>query len=116
VSNFDVNLLDELLEFAVVKPHAVQNFATPGSIDTEVRLWCKKHQVVYQPYASIRNLDSLPEDLTIALNKIAVNRGVSIHSVATRFFIQVILSLGCSVISVAYYLCGYISLLMLYWL
>lgn len=88
VSNFDVNLLEELLDFAAVKPHAVQNFATPGSIDTEVRIWCKKHEVVYQPYASIRNLDSLPEDLTFALKRIAFNRGVSIHSVATRFFIQ----------------------------
>lgn len=64
VSNFDVNLLDQLLEMAVVKPHIVQNYAAIGTekdasgtaLDLEVRAWCRRHGVVYMPYAQTRNL------------------------------------------------------------
>ena len=41
VSNFDVNLLEELLDIAAVKPHVVQNYAAPGSVDIDVRKWCR---------------------------------------------------------------------------
>jgi diketogulonate reductase-like aldo/keto reductase len=88
VSNFDVALLDELYEMAVVKPHVVQNFAQPGEVDADVRLWCKDHEVLFQPYASIRNLNALPSDVSQALGRIAAERSVSPHSVAIRFFLQ----------------------------
>ena len=45
MSNFDVPLLDELYEMAVIKPHVVQNFAQPGEVDKDVRDWCKNHEV-----------------------------------------------------------------------
>lgn len=88
VSNFDVKLLNELLDFATVRPHVVQNFAEPGSVDGDVRSWCNEHQVVYQPYASIRNLQTLRPELHAALHRIAAERSVSAHSVAIRFFTQ----------------------------
>lgn len=88
VSNFDVKLLNELLDFATVRPHVVQNFAEPGSVDGDVRSWCSEHQVVYQPYASIRNLQFLRPELQAALHRIAAERSVSAHSVALRFFTQ----------------------------
>ena len=88
VSNFNVHLLDELYEMAVVKPHVVQNFAQPGEVDKDVRDWCALHEVLYQPYASIRNLDFLPEDVSNALRRMGADRNVSPHSVAIRFFLQ----------------------------
>jgi diketogulonate reductase-like aldo/keto reductase len=88
VSNFDVKLLNELLDFATVRPHVVQNFAEPGSVDADVRTWCSEHQVLYQPYASIRNLQFLRPELHAALHRIAAERSVSAHSVAIRFFTQ----------------------------
>ena len=88
VSNFDVNLLNELLDFAAVRPHVVQNFAEPGQIDSDVRQWCIDHEVVYQPYASVRNLNSLPVEIRSSLDRIAKEKAVSPHSVALRSFIQ----------------------------
>ena len=73
---------------AVVKPHVVQNFAQPGEVDKDVRDWCKNHEILFQPYASIRNLDSLPDDVSEALHRIAEDKKVSPHSVAIRFFLQ----------------------------
>lgn len=88
VSNFDVTLLNELLDFASIRPHVVQNFAEPGNVDGDVRAWCRDHGVLYQPYASIRNMDKLPAETLSALQRIASERAVSPHSVALRFFIQ----------------------------
>lgn len=88
VSNFDVNLLNELLDFAAIRPHVVQNFAEPGSIDGDVRSWCIDHDVFYQPYASVRNLDNLPTDIRSAIDRIAKEKEVSAHSVVLRSFIQ----------------------------
>ena len=88
ISNFNINLLNELADFAVVKPHVVQNFAEPGNVDDDVRRWCADHGVIYQPYASIRNLRNLPVDLSNSLHRIAGEKSVSAHSVAIRFFIQ----------------------------
>ena len=82
-------LLDELYEMAVVKPHVVQNFAQPGDVDKSVREWCGEHTVLFQPYASIRNIDALPKEVHASLHRIAENYNVSPQSVAIRFFLQV---------------------------
>ena len=88
VSNFDVNLLNELLDFATIKPHVIQNFAEIGKLDDDVRIWCKEHDVLYQPYASIRNLDNLPNNVKQSLERIALKKNVSSHNIAIRFFLQ----------------------------
>jgi diketogulonate reductase-like aldo/keto reductase len=52
-SNADVGFLNELWEFAQVKPELVQNHMDPFAQDTAVRRWCAKHGVVYQAYSSL---------------------------------------------------------------
>ena len=71
-----------------MRPHLVQNFAEPGSVDQEVRTWCKENFVLYQPYASLRNLAALQPPFADSLRKIATNRGISEHSIVLKFFIQ----------------------------
>ena len=94
VSNFDLNLLSELRNFAHILPHVVQNFATVGQTDSAVRQWCKDLKVIYQPYAVARNIKSLSHPIRIKLNSIATTHNVSVSSVLYRYFIQ----LGTSII------------------
>jgi len=89
VSNFHLELLKELESFATVLPHAVQNWGEPGTqLDTEVRRWCKANEVIYQPYASLRNLSSMSKEMREKLSRIARNHDKSEHAVALRFFLQ----------------------------
>ena len=46
VSNFDVAELQELLQFAVVRPEAVQNWFDPFNQDSEVRALCSSNGIV----------------------------------------------------------------------
>jgi diketogulonate reductase-like aldo/keto reductase len=112
VSNFDFNLLEELRAHAIVLPHAVQvsyviciymnntlthiflfytyiqNHAEPGRMDNDVRSWCHYFGTLYQPYASLRNLQFLPPHVKSALEGVAAKNGVSIHQAALRLFLQ----------------------------
>ena len=94
VSNFNVDLLSELLSIAVVKPHLIQNWSEPGSHDDAVRDFAVEHNIVYQPYASLRNLNAIPPSTAEKLQAIANEKSVSLHQVALRFFVQT----GCAVI------------------
>lgn len=58
VSNFDIDLLESLASLADILPHVVQNHGEPGVLDVEVRRWAFENGVVYQPYATLRNLHS----------------------------------------------------------
>ena len=88
ISNFNIELLNELEDFAVVLPHIVQNFAEVGKLDMDVRYWCLKHNVVYQPYASLRNLKSLPKEMQTALKLAGDSRGMSPYVASLAFFVQ----------------------------
>lgn len=88
VSNFNVQQLREMKDFATVLPHAVQNHGEPGQMDLEVRIWCKEHRTLYIPYAAGRNIEHLSEQRLQALMKIASKYGKSIHAVTSRFFLQ----------------------------
>jgi len=88
VSNFNVQTLDELVEYATVVPHAIQNHAEVRSVDMEARIWASNHGAVFTPYAMMRNINSLPEDLLTDLNVIAEKHNVSPHAVVARFFAQ----------------------------
>lgn len=108
VSNFNVALLDELLAVASVKPHVVQNEGHLGtdehdtvSLDWDVRAWCTRHNVVYIPYATNRNLkekgrvwkapsasDARKRGVHGALDVIAYMRKVSRHAVVLKFFMK----------------------------
>ncbi|CAE7549942.1 unnamed protein product [Symbiodinium microadriaticum] len=88
VSNFNIELLRELEAAASVVPHVVENFAEPGNVDLDVRLWCSDHATVYIPYASQRNIGDLPIDIRRAIRAASAKHGVSQHAVITRFFLQ----------------------------
>lgn len=108
VSNFNVEQLDELLSFAAVKPHIVQNFGDLGedetkhiSLDLGVRQWCAQHNAVYMPYATNRNLKAKghvtsPPRASVArakgvhgaLDVAAYTHKVSRHAVVLKFFMQ----------------------------
>lgn len=88
VSNFNIDQLNELKSFANTLPHVIQNWSEPGSMDVDVRRWCTANSVIYQPYASIRNLSSLPDATKATLRRIAAEKGTSEHVIALSFFIQ----------------------------
>ena len=88
VTNFDMRLLQQLEATATVLPHVVQNFAEPGYVDVDVRLWCSDHAAVYMPYASQRNIPNLPIEIRRAIRAAAASHGISQHAVVTRFFLQ----------------------------
>jgi aldehyde reductase len=96
VSNFNIDQLEELLTFASVKPHLVQNYGSIGdfeghALDEDVRDWCFRHHVVYQPYASFRNLprrDEISDSRNSALDTISMSRSAIRHAVSLRFFLQ----------------------------
>lgn len=88
-SNFNEDLLEELhSSVATVLPHVVQNWAEPGQVDTRVRAWCDKHSVHYQPYAPLRNIKHLSQNVRQKLQQIAHRENVSEHSVVLQFFLQ----------------------------
>ena len=88
VSNFDLHLLQQIQKEAMVLPQIVQNFAEPGQIDKSVQEWCFRHQAVYQPYASLRNMHSLPQPMWQILEQIAETKNRSLHQVILRYFYQ----------------------------
>lgn len=88
VSNFNRYLLEELETFADVLPHIVQNFAEPGSMDDEVRAYCKDHEIIFQPYASGRNINNLNQETLAAVKDIALKYNLAEYAVILRFFLQ----------------------------
>lgn len=88
VSNFNRALLDELTTFATVMPHAVQNHGEIHRYDLDVRRWCKSHQVIYMPYATGRNLKSLPSSVVGALEKLSKSYNVSKNAISSQLFLQ----------------------------
>merc|ERR1712216_741160 len=53
--------------------------------------WCFRHNVVYQPYASFRNLprrDEISDSRNSALDTISMSRSAIRHAVSLRFFLQ----------------------------
>ncbi len=88
VSNFNVALLDEMLEFGAILPHVVQNFADLGNLDSVVRNWCNDHHIIYQPYASIRNLVAMDDEIRKIAQDVATRHSISEHTVSLKFFLQ----------------------------
>jgi len=88
VSNFNIELLREASVIGTVRPHAVQNFAEPGSLDLEVRQWCDDYGAAYMPYASQRNFHLLSTEMRTTIERVAKGRGVSPYAVISNFFLQ----------------------------
>lgn len=89
VSNFDLQLLNELEEeIGVILPHIVQNWSDFNHLDLSVRQWCHAREVTYQPYASNRNLQSLPNPIKDTVQLIANDRQVTPQFLSNQFFLQ----------------------------
>lgn len=88
VSNFNIELLRELEAFAVVLPHIVQNYAAPGSLDFEVRDYCVDRDIVYQPYASGRNIDQIQGELKNTIQDMALEKNISEYTLVHKFFLE----------------------------
>lgn len=88
VSNFGIQLLEELSRFAHVMPHVVQNQGDLTQLDPEVRQWCDKHKVIYIPYATGRNIKNLAPEIFEFVNGMSKRYNVSNHALINQFFIQ----------------------------
>jgi diketogulonate reductase-like aldo/keto reductase len=88
VSNFNVNLLEQLEEFSAVQPQIVQNFADIEHLDLDVRNYCYEQEILYMPYAFQRNVNLLSPDTHATLQRIAENHGKSVNLVILRSFFQ----------------------------
>jgi 2,5-diketo-D-gluconate reductase A len=88
VSNFDSTLLREVASFAAVLPHAVQNHGEINRYDHEVRRWCRDHGAMYLPYATGRNIKSLPSASLELLETVSKAHRVSKHAVVSRLFLH----------------------------
>lgn len=74
VSNFDHDLLQAMANEVTVLPHVVQNYATIGAMDLAVRQYCQQHGILYQPYASMRNMLDLPHDTLDYVKQVAAKQ------------------------------------------
>lgn len=89
VSNFNVHLLREIEErVGVILPHVVQNWSDLSNMDSAVREWCQEREVIYQPYATNRNLHTLREPLQKNLQIIAADRQVTPQYISNQFYLQ----------------------------
>lgn len=88
VSNFHLNLLETLKQISNISPSVVQNFETIGDMDMEVREWCSANQVVFMPYASLRNLDSINMEISDKIEDLANKYEVSRQAIVSKFMMQ----------------------------
>lgn len=54
----------------------------------DVRKFCNANRIIYQPYASGRNIRFLPANIQATLNNLASKYGVTPYAVVLRYFIQ----------------------------
>lgn len=87
-SNANIDILNELMEIGTILPHVIQNWSELGNLDLLVREWCEDHQVVYQPYASIRNIRFQSQQIRSISQLLARKYNVTEYDVNLRFFLQ----------------------------
>lgn len=88
VSNFGLELLEEIWDFATVHPHLLQNFADAANLDLPVRKFCYEHEVLYMPYAMQRNYNHLGADVKNIISRFADAHDKSPHEVISMMFLQ----------------------------
>eukprot|EP01006_Ploeotia_vitrea_P052140 TRINITY_DN67655_c5_g1_i1.p1 TRINITY_DN67655_c5_g1~~TRINITY_DN67655_c5_g1_i1.p1 ORF type:complete len:359 (-),score=21.99 TRINITY_DN67655_c5_g1_i1:114-1190(-) len=93
VSNFWPDLLDELYQFAAIKPHVIQNWCDPFHQDRLTRKWAAERGIVYTAYSSLGTQWSArgkqnPVTNSVVLKSIANRMGKSIPQVVLRWQLQ----------------------------
>jgi len=53
ISNFNLDELRHLQDFAAIKPHLVQNWMDPFHQDSAVRAFCQQNSIVYMSYSTL---------------------------------------------------------------
>jgi diketogulonate reductase-like aldo/keto reductase len=87
-SNINHQIIQELEEISTILPHVIQNWSELSNLDLAVRKWCDRNDIIYQPYASIRNLRFQSLKLRSQTQMISKNYNVTEYDVNLRFFLQ----------------------------
>lgn len=94
VSNFDIDLLKELLSIADAKVSVIQNWMDPFHQDTEVRKYAAKYNIVYMGYSSFgtqwqgKYNGNNPVFSNELLQNIAQKYGTSVSAVVLSWLLQ----------------------------
>jgi len=92
ISNFDINLLNQLQKNTTVSPQVIQNWMDPSHIETkEVLEFCKSNQISYQAYAGVRSLSdrlSQSNEWSTYVKSTAYTKSISPAQVIFKWFIQ----------------------------
>ncbi len=88
VSNFNIELLNEIAASKNIIPHIVQNNGGLSNLDLILRKFCFDKKIIYQPYATIKNLANADGNVQFIINKLASDRQTSKENMVNKFFIQ----------------------------
>lgn len=92
ISNVDIPLLEELVEFAKVPVSLVQNWFDPFNQDEDVRIFCKQYAIAYMGYSTLGSVwigsgivDYNPVLDNNELRDIATNYKASVSQIVLRW-------------------------------
>lgn len=93
ISNFDLQELTELLNFAEIRPHVVQNWMDPFHQDRKVREACRMAGVVYMSYSTLGTQWAMrsahnPVTSSPVLRQIAAARATTVFEVTLAWAVQ----------------------------
>lgn len=89
VSNYTVELLEELFTYCKVKPHVNQIEFHPFCYQKTLIEFCKKHNIAVEGYSPLVRMQFMEkEELRAPLEKIATNHNKSIAQVLIRWSLQ----------------------------
>jgi diketogulonate reductase-like aldo/keto reductase len=88
VSNFNEQLMQEVIAHGIVRPHLVQNHADMENLDLYVRELCQRYGILFMPYAFQRNYRHLSGRTVRLLEDVAAAHGKTPRDVILRFFVQ----------------------------
>lgn len=85
VSNFKVHHLEELLEYAQIKPVINQVEFHPSCIQTDIREFCKKNNITVQGYSTLANGQVFECKEIISISK---EKNISVAQLCTKYAMQ----------------------------
>ena len=88
VSNFALSELRELVEFAAVKPHVLQNYVQPDKVDRALVDFCRENDIRFMSYSPLQYRDSFGEDVKKSLQEIADLHWRTPEAVLLRSLVQ----------------------------
>lgn len=88
VSNFNDHLLQEAIDYGIIRPHLVQNHADMENLDLHVRELSHRHGILFMPYAFQRNYRHLSAKTVRLLESVAAAHEKTPRDIILRFFVQ----------------------------